>query len=1117
MDLTNPHNLSNVLSLLSANDTETIKNGEKLLKPFLKKSNCVRHLLTQIQHSPDVNIRHHAALLLKKKIGLFFSKFKSNEQIQLKTDLITSVVIESAKPVATAIAGSIASLAKHIFQSGGTWDELFGLLISLQQDPMEAHRALTYNLLSQMSEQLSSHLKPHTATLAQMFIVGCQDGSHSVAMAALEACGAFINSLGNESEVMLLGSTIVPMLEVMHKCLLNGDEEIVSEGLDVMQECCYLEQPLINDHIENLSRFSMGIIQAPNYDTAVKQSAGQTMMNIIELRPKLFAKKQLVGPTLATLMEMIAKEDPEATGALFTFTNPKGILDDEESKDDDDESYSPEVDVQRLSQTIIDWMAMYIPSKYFVEPALTLCSQGVHSPDPQMRKAGCAVLGVICEGCHDQVTEKLPDILPRLLELLQDSEYYVREAACFTLGQFSEYCQPDILHYNSVVLPAIFQALDDTRQTVQSSSCYVLEMFCENLRPETLRPYLTPLMTKLAVLLQSEQKSTKEMSLSAIAACALSAETDFLPFSEPICNMIGHLIFETEPSSFELRGRALECLGQIAVAIGKDHFSRYFADGMRSAIQGTTLNYESLKEHSFLYIANTAKVMKKDFENFLPTLVPYLLQVISESEIIIMPGGDNDEDEEEEDEDAENDGNGDTEDDEDSGDYRLNIQEGFINSKKAALTALGALAQHTEELFSPYIEDTIKALLTQGIGAINSLHGIIRGEAYLIMQFLVTSACAASNISPNPAYGVILPLPPVVTEISRVVFNANITCLISDEEKLPVSSSLDSIIGVLTTLGLAALHLPDNDGNPMAGPLMNGVLTLLSEKSACQTIDKLENEEDEDDEDHDDIVMDSVTDLVTILAQILRENFVTYFDEFHKPLLKFTKPSRAYTDRSMVIGCYAEVFEQIGVESMKYVPAVLPICKNGLSDTMEGVRRNSAFCIGVLVEAIGLPLSSEFIPLLQLLHPLCSRKENQKASDAGGADIDNALSTVCKMIKVGSLNTPNLVPIPHVLPVILNSLPLRDDLGEGPVVYECIASLLNNNDPTAQANLPNILSLYAETLLPSSRSNHQTKVIVATNLKHLSTLAIYQSSIIAALSQISNPDLVTVIQQAISS
>ena len=94
-------------------------------------------------------------------------------------------------------------------------------------------------------------------------------------------------------------------------------------------------------------------------------------MNMIEFRPKLFAKKNLVGPTLTVFMEMIAKEDASAAGSLFSFTNPE-ILGDDDDDDDDEES---DLDIQRLAQTAIDMMAIHIPSKYFVDTALALCGQ----------------------------------------------------------------------------------------------------------------------------------------------------------------------------------------------------------------------------------------------------------------------------------------------------------------------------------------------------------------------------------------------------------------------------------------------------------------------------------------------------------------------------------------------------------------------------------------------------------------------------------------------------------------------------------------------------------------------------------------------------------------------
>jgi hypothetical protein len=275
------------------------------------------------------------------------------------------------------------------------------------------------------------------------------------------------------------------------------------------------------------------VLSNENCDQAVRVAAGQMLMALIENRPKLVAKKNLVTPVLTALVEMISRSSADAAGALYCFAKSDDKTAEADGEDEDfDPDDEEEGGIDRLVQTIVDSMALSIPSKHFVRPALALCAQGMASPDGQMRKAGCAVLGVIAEGCCDTLRQCLGDIMPRLLSLLQDPEYYVREVSCFALGQFSEHCQPDILHYHSTVLPVVFAALDDERHTVQSTACYVLEMFLENLQRETLRPFLQPLLMRLMALLSVPRKVNQEMALTAISSVAVAAELEFLPYSE---------------------------------------------------------------------------------------------------------------------------------------------------------------------------------------------------------------------------------------------------------------------------------------------------------------------------------------------------------------------------------------------------------------------------------------------------------------------------------------------------------------------------------------------------------------------------------------------------------
>lgn len=55
-----------------------------------------------------------------------------------------------------------------------------------------------------------------------MFIMGCQDASNKVSVAAMSATAAYINALSDDPAVMLLQCVLTPMLEVMHACLLRG-------------------------------------------------------------------------------------------------------------------------------------------------------------------------------------------------------------------------------------------------------------------------------------------------------------------------------------------------------------------------------------------------------------------------------------------------------------------------------------------------------------------------------------------------------------------------------------------------------------------------------------------------------------------------------------------------------------------------------------------------------------------------------------------------------------------------------------------------------------------------------------------------------------------------------
>ena len=48
--------------------------------------------------------------------------------------------------------------------------------------------------------------------------------------------------------------------------------------------------------------------------------------------------------------------------------------------------------------------------------------------------------------------------------------------------------------------------------------------------------------------------------------------------------------------------------------------------------------------------------------------------------------------------------------------------------------------------------------------------------------------------------------------------------------------------------------------------------------------------------------MDSASDLIGTLSKTVGDQMIPFFDQLQKPLLRFMKPSRPFSDRAMAIG-----------------------------------------------------------------------------------------------------------------------------------------------------------------------------------------------------------------------
>ena len=161
MDFTNPSILEQALIALS--QPETISQAEASLKPFLKSPACIPLLLQQLQGSGNDSVRLHAAFLLKRNISKLFSKCGPDDQLGLKSTVLSVLLTEATTTVRNALCGTIAQLAKKVFKvkdhSQREWNELFTLLTQLLSSPGEEQKVLCFSLLDQLCEEIPDFLK----------------------------------------------------------------------------------------------------------------------------------------------------------------------------------------------------------------------------------------------------------------------------------------------------------------------------------------------------------------------------------------------------------------------------------------------------------------------------------------------------------------------------------------------------------------------------------------------------------------------------------------------------------------------------------------------------------------------------------------------------------------------------------------------------------------------------------------------------------------------------------------------------------------------------------------------------------------------------------------------
>ena len=1013
-----------LLANAMSHDAHVRSTAEVGLKRAGKSPKIIPMLLACGASDGDEGVRHLAYVVLKRRASAAFSKLSPNDKASTQNALLDAVMKETKINTRNAIVDVIAKIARLTVPLG-QWKELLEFMGQCASSPEPAHRELAFGMFASLTETIVGALSHHFGALGQLFAQGLVDESTNVRMRALKAVGALVsNSTGEPEQVAIMKSLVPHIIEAAKTALQAGDEDSAGIVFEVLDELTESQTSALSGHVPAVVSFCIEVAVAEQLSALARRRALDVVAFMARHKPKALTKSNLIEPLLVALCPLCGEPKEEELAG-----------EDEVDADEEDELH-----VQTVASQLIDVLALKVPAKHILPTVISFASTNVNSTSERLRHAAVAVLGVVTEGCCEGIRAHAAQIIPSVVPRLADENSAVRGAAAFTLGQFAEHLNlsvdPSCRDLHKQVLPSLFFALPSERvKSVQERMMYAMDAWLEDLEGE-VEEYVKPLLDIVFLAIDSDAKPhVREMLLSALASATASCGLKVHEYFQDLLPRLTKCFGLTSDAELSIRARALEVLGMLISSDREQKFidlqTNEFA--IRVALSGFELDFAELREYAHGLFGEVSEAMGEGFEQYLDVCVGKAFESINLDDGIMFDSEDEaDRDELDSDDDYEGDGGRRT-----GGGY--SIRSGVMDEKASACKALNCYASHCPKSFAKYIPQASELLSSMT----DYMHEMVRVQAHLA---LAQTTIAALMIDPASSQ-----------KLVHESLSATIRCVLDDDDRDAVSASIEAAALVLKVLK----EHPTIDVNQHIVDLTAASLEILEGRAVCQVEDDYDSEagDDADEDDEEDpeaglSVIEAIADLLPALACYMGASFAQHFTPHFNALMKRTTDNRTETERLLCYATLVEVVRAVGTPAAMCAPVALPRCIRDLTSGDVGLRRNCAYCAGVLVSVGGEHAAPFHSAVAQALLPMLNA-ENEPDDSVR----DNAVGALARLLQVVGIHGEGA----ELLDVVLRALPLRSDLEEGPDVYHWLTSIIADN-PTSlsEAHVRQVIQVFKQ-------------------------------------------------------
>jgi len=603
--------------------------------------------------------------------------------------------------------------------------------------------------------------------------------------------------------------------------------------------------------------------------------------------------------------------------------------------------------------------------------------------------------------------------------------------------------------------------MDDGCTRVQAHAAAAVINFCEHCKRETLKPYLPGLLGKLMALLQRDQRRVQEQAVTAVASVADVAEDDFVPFYASFMPGLKMLLRSAAGKEQRmLRGKAMECVSLIGLAVGKEQFgpdAKEVMDLLIAAQQGEELEADD-PQVSFLLqaCARICKTLGEHFIPYLPFVIPPLLKSAQiDPELHVTDADDLD---------------GDVEDEEGmesvtvairgQGNKRITIRTSALEEKATACSMLQSYACDLKEGFLPYVQDVARVLVP-----------LVKFQ--YMDEVRTASMGAMPELLNSCILGIGAGMQGATAELVAGLKDFMLTHVLAQLKVEPDTETLDTLVMHFSEIIEACETCPQAHFSAEQQREVAAVMMLLLKESIERREDKKKDPDEELDEEEEEQLQDEaereeglVQNIVQTLGAMLKaykSAFLSVLDEHVTRVLQAMLGSSVPSDRAAALCVFDDVIEHCSADggSSRYVPTLTPALLSLSADSDAGVRQAAVYGVGMLAEhvTVGFDEAAQQNAAAVLLR-VCEAPGSLEEENV--AATENAVSALGKLCR----RTDSIAAA--CLPRWLGMLPLKEDKQEAREVHKTLVELVSASNAHLlgenHVRLPDVIVVFGKVL-----------------------------------------------------